>query len=137
MFTLFVVLTILNLLSLLLTLRWMWSCFGKRISLLRLWFSSTLPTKDNLLWRGILNKDSSASGCGTLEFVNHLFLHCSFFGSVWHHILCWVGLSTVAPFVRIVDKIKLLSFSWLKETFIFSFNYHGWWLSHFAMLGYE
>jgi len=29
--------------------------------------------------------------------------------------------------MRLVDKIKLLSFSWLKEKFVqFSFNYHGW-----------
>jgi len=38
--------------------------------------------------------------------------------------------------LRLVDKIKLLSFSWLKEKFQFSLNYHGWWLSPLAMLGY-
>jgi len=40
--------------------------------------------------------------------------------------------------MRIVDKIKSISFSWLKEKFVqFSFNYHGWWLSPLAMLGYR
>ena len=37
--------------------------------------------------------------------------------------------------MHIVDKIKSISFSWLKEKFVrFSFNYHGWWLSRLAML---
>ena len=27
------------------------------------------------------------SGCSTLEYANHLFLHRSFFGSIWNYIL--------------------------------------------------
>jgi hypothetical protein len=152
-------------------------------------FRNTLPTKDNLFWRGVINHDSClcVAGCGSLETVDHIFFHCSFFGSVWNNILHWIGLSMALPFVasdhfnqfnfggggprvrhsfmcviwfatvweiwkernnrifngkecpilRLVDKIKLLSFSWLKETFVqFSLNYHGWWLNPLAVLGY-
>lgn len=51
-------------------------------------FRNRLPTKDYLFWRGILNNDyrMCASGCGSLETLNHLFLHCSFFGAVWYYI---------------------------------------------------
>jgi len=37
---------------------------------------------------------------------------------------------------HIVDKIKSLTFMWLKAKFItLPFNYHAWWLSPFTMLG--
>jgi len=37
---------------------------------------------------------------------------------------------------QVVDKIKSLAFRWLKEKFpTLPFNYHGWWLSPFTMLG--
>jgi hypothetical protein len=58
-------------------------------------FRNRLPTKDNLFRRGILNNGSRmcASGCGSLETLNHLFLHCSIFGAVWYYIYCWLGIS--------------------------------------------
>ena len=195
MFTLFVVLTIIWHLSTQLTARWLWSLFGIRIYLWRLWFllgacfRYRLPTKDNLFRRGAINHDSClcVAGCGSLETVDHLFFHCSFFGSVWNNILHWIGLSMALPFVasdhfnqfgfggggprvrhsfmcviwfatvweiwkdgnnmifiekecpilRLVDKIKLLSFSWSKEKFVqFSLNYHGWRLNPPTVLGY-
>jgi len=136
-------------------------------------FQNQLPTKDNLFRRNVIDNNLCVSGCGSMETANHLFLHCSFFGSVWNCILYWVCLSMVAPFdvsdhyyqfffcgsgyqvrnnflniiwlatiweiwkernnrifkdkdysiMRIVDKIKSLSFSWLKEKFVlFSLN---------------
>ena len=153
-------------------------------------FRNRLPTKDNLLHCNVIdiNYCLCVYGCGSLETANHLFLHCSLFGSVWNCILLWLGISMVAPFevsdhftrfvvggggsqvwstmlnvvwfatvweiwkeknnkifkvkncsiMCIVDKIKSLSFLWLKEKFIqFSFNYHGWWLNPLAMLGYN
>jgi len=37
---------------------------------------------------------------------------------------------------QVVDKIKLLSYQWLKAKIVdCPFNYHGWWLSPLAMLG--
>jgi hypothetical protein len=36
---------------------------------------------------------------------------------------------------QVTDKIKLLTFMWLKAKFAsLPFNYHGWWLSPFTML---
>ncbi|XP_024636145.1 uncharacterized protein [Medicago truncatula] len=64
-------------------------------------FRNRLPTKDNLLRRGILNNNDTClcvAGCDSLETANHLFLHCPLSGSVWNLILRWVGLSTTAPF---------------------------------------
>jgi len=42
-----------------------------------------LPTKDDLLRRGVLHTDTCQCvyGCGSTETVNHLFLHCSVFGT--------------------------------------------------------
>jgi len=151
--------------------------------------SNRLSTKDNLLRRGILHSNycQCVYGCDSMETVDHLFLHCSLFGTVWNHILCWIGFSTVVPLhvsyhftqfcvggggsqvqqtilnvvwfaivweiwkernnkifndkecliLRIVDKIKSLSYSWLREKFQVSLNYHGWWLSPLAVLGYR
>ena len=49
-------------------------------------FRNRLPTKDNLFRRNVLDNNSCmcVSGCGSQESANHLFLHCSFFGSVWN-----------------------------------------------------
>jgi len=36
---------------------------------------------------------------------------------------------------QVVDKIKSLTFMWLKAKFnTFPFNFHGWWLSPFTLL---
>ncbi|RHN56578.1 putative reverse transcriptase zinc-binding domain-containing protein [Medicago truncatula] len=63
-------------------------------------FRDRLPTKDNLFRRGVINQTSRlcVAGCGSLETSNHLFLHCNFFGSVWHFIHRWLGLSVASPF---------------------------------------
>ena len=63
-------------------------------------FQTRLSTKDNLLCRNVIDNNSClrVSGCSSLKTTNHLFLHYSFFGSVWNCILHWVGLSMVAPF---------------------------------------
>jgi len=38
--------------------------------------------------------------------------------------------------IQVVDKIKSLTFAWLKAKFAsLPFNYHGWWLSLFTILG--
>jgi len=74
-------------------------------------FRNRLATKDNLFRRGVINNNSClyVSGCGSLENVNHLFLHCSFFGAVWCHIMRWVGFSMVTPFA-ISDHCTQFSF---------------------------
>ena len=38
--------------------------------------------------------------------------------------------------IQVVDKIKSLTFMWLKAKFTtLPFNFHGWWLSSFTMFG--
>jgi hypothetical protein len=56
-----------------------------------------LPTKINLLNRGIITVAdiSCVRGCGNDESVDHLFLHCNFFGAIWYHVRLWLGFSRV------------------------------------------
>jgi len=62
-------------------------------------FRDRLPTKDNLLKRGVIPNDSRlcVAGCGFEENSSHLFLHCNFFGTAWHHIFRWLGITMVSP----------------------------------------
>ena len=44
--------------------------------------------------------------------------------------------ATDSSVLQVVDRIKLLIFTWLKVKFTtLPFNYHGWWLSPFTLLG--
>ena len=59
-----------------------------------------LPTKDNLLHKGILHQDeyiSCIGGCGLPETAMHLLFCCDIFGIVWHHLYQGVGISIIAP----------------------------------------
>jgi len=53
----------------------------------------------NLLRRGILQAEGGGyvAGCGSEEIASHLFLHCEVFGSLWHHVRSWIGMSGVDP----------------------------------------
>ena len=52
-----------------------------------------LPTKSNLVARGVLSADmaSCVSGCGLSETTQHLFLSCVTFGSIWQLARDWIG----------------------------------------------
>jgi hypothetical protein len=56
-----------------------------------------LPTKDNLVHRGVLlSTDTACVGeCDHIESATHLFLHCNVFGSLWSHVWNWLGISSV------------------------------------------
>jgi hypothetical protein len=58
-----------------------------------------IPTKSNLVRRQVLQHGSNVcvSGCGVPETVDHLFLACNLFGSVWSLICNWLGISFVCP----------------------------------------
>jgi hypothetical protein len=60
-------------------------------------FSNRLPTKDNLVHRGILHGNDSAcgEGCDSIENVVHLFLQYKFSGELWSHVFNWLGISFV------------------------------------------
>jgi len=71
-------------------------------------FQDRLPTKDNLFRRHIIDADSRTcvSGCGSLETSPHLLLHCNTFGSVWHFIYRWLGISSATPY-SVTDHFSL------------------------------
>jgi hypothetical protein len=58
-----------------------------------------LPTKNNLLRRGIIQADNirCVAGCGFDESATHPFLHCELFGSLWQHVRSWIGISGADP----------------------------------------
>jgi len=73
-------------------------------------FRDRLPTKDNLLHRGVITLDSRLclAGCNSVETTTHLFLHCSTFGSVWQYLLRWLGFSTALP-LGVIDHFNQFS----------------------------
>jgi hypothetical protein len=59
-----------------------------------------LPTKDNLVRRGILSLTDGncvAAGCNVLETASHLFMHCNVSDSLWSNVRCWLGIDLVYP----------------------------------------
>lgn len=58
-----------------------------------------LPTKDNLVSRGILSEEQRlcSNGCGELESASHLFLYCPHFAALWPLLRSWIGVSTAEP----------------------------------------
>ena len=59
-----------------------------------------LPTKNNLLRRGIIQQTDiqCAMGCGVDETAPHVFFHCSFYGTLWQHMRQWLGVSGADPY---------------------------------------
>jgi len=60
-------------------------------------FRDRLPTKFNLLNRDIIQVDDTPcmASCGLIESVQHLFITCDFFGSLWQLVRLWLGFSGV------------------------------------------
>lgn len=58
-------------------------------------FRDRLPTKDNLFRRHVIDVDARLciGGCGEAETSSHLLLNFNLFGSVWYHIIRWLGVS--------------------------------------------
>jgi len=75
-------------------------------------FRDRVPTKDNLLRRGVINYDSRTcvAGCDLAESSPYLFLHCTILGSVLHLIYSWIGVSLTTPF-SVPDHFHQFSFS--------------------------
>ncbi|RHN55201.1 putative reverse transcriptase zinc-binding domain-containing protein [Medicago truncatula] len=111
-----------------------------KVSLL-LWrlLRNRLPTKDNLVHRGILlpTDATCVAGCDHIESAT--YLRIIWFATVW---VIWkemnnrVFQNTVStPFI-LIDKIKLHPFLWLKSKQVaFAYSYTDWWLEvgrHFA-----
>jgi len=58
-----------------------------------------LPTKANLVARGILGQDAHlcVSGCGEVETTQYLFISCPIFSELWHLVRAWIRMSGVDP----------------------------------------
>ena len=54
-----------------------------------------IPTRDNLVRRGVLpsTEASCAVGCACIESVTHLFLHCTLSVDLWAMVWNWLGIS--------------------------------------------
>jgi len=81
-----------------------------------------LPTKNNLLRRGIIQVESirCMAGCGHDKSTSHLLLHCDIFGSLWQHIRPWIDVSGDDPhslcdhfiqFTHYIDDLKTRQYS--------------------------
>jgi len=58
-----------------------------------------IPTRANLVRRQVLqpNDNLCVGGCGLIETMDHLFIGCESFGSVWFLLCHWLGFSFVPP----------------------------------------
>ena len=68
-----------------------------------------LPTKDNLLGRGIITGASSfcLAGCGHVETAQHLFLQCDIASSLWQQVRFWIGVFGVDHVTPRFPNIKI------------------------------
>ena len=76
---------------------------------------------------------------GGIAKVRRSILQVIWFATVWE---IWKERNNIlskdkeCSIIQVVDKIKSLAFMWLKAKFsTLPFNYHGWWLSPFTMMG--
>jgi hypothetical protein len=72
-----------------------------------------LTAKDNLIWRGILNMDSTlySGACGKEEILNHLLFDFDFFGVVWYDVARWLRFfSFIPPLGIILHALQFSSF---------------------------
>ena len=74
-------------------------------------FKNRIPTKDNLVQRGIVQPNLSAcvTGCGHAESIDHLFLWCHIFGSLCSLVKWWMYILFVTPF-HFSDHVLYFSF---------------------------
>ncbi|MCI00663.1 70 kDa peptidyl-prolyl isomerase [Trifolium medium] len=71
----------------------------------------SLPTKANLVTRGILSQEAHfcTSGCGAVESAQHLFISCGTFGSLWALVRSWIDFSSVDPIFFVIISFSLLT----------------------------
>ena len=76
---------------------------------------------------------------GGISKVRRSIIQVIWFATVWE---IWKERNNiqfndkVSSVTQVVENIKSLAFTWLKAKFVsLPFNYHGWWLSLFAILG--
>ncbi|GAU29053.1 hypothetical protein TSUD_278100 [Trifolium subterraneum] len=75
-----------------------------------------VPTRDNLILRGIITQDTGGIcvGCEVFpESSRHLFMHCKVAHSVWYEISKWLGVVIVMPsnLFHLFDYFSAAAFS--------------------------
>jgi len=73
-----------------------------------------LPTKLHLLNRDILSPEdiSCSAGCTHVESIQHLFIHCDIYGSIWQQVRAWIGVLGVdhqslnAHFIQFTNYLR-------------------------------
>jgi hypothetical protein len=60
-------------------------------------FLNRLPTKENLLRRGVIEATQlpCVALCGESEDINHLFFRCDVYGRLWNLVSKWLGFVSV------------------------------------------
>jgi len=75
-------------------------------------FRNSLPTKDNMVWCGVVQVSDNVCflGCRSRETIEHLFFCCNFFAPLWHRVRCWLGVSSADTVV--INTILFSLVSW-------------------------
>lgn len=80
-------------------LQWVWNRYTPLKVSAFAWkmLQNRIPTKDNLIKRGVLTGDSiTCAVCSHVEeSVAHLFFECDHFSKVWVDMLRWLGVSSM------------------------------------------
>jgi len=71
-----------------------------------------LPTRTNLVRRGILSSDAAGClpGCGGNKTSQHLFISCDFYGTLWHKVRSWLGILGPDP-LNVLDHFYQFTYS--------------------------
>jgi len=71
-----------------------------------------LPTKANLVARGIITQDAQmcVTGCGEVETTHHLFFSCTILRELWHLVRDWIGVY-VADSYSVHDNFLQFTYS--------------------------
>lgn len=69
------------------------------------------------------------------SYYTHVLYICYLSNNIFFFTNNRLFTDKICSVIQVVDKIKSITFMWLKARFItLPFNLHGWWLSPFTML---
>jgi hypothetical protein len=72
-------------------------CGRSKFRLRSLFLLGVFSATESQLKTTLFVSASCISGCGSSETMDHLLIHCDYFGMVWHRIYQWLGISFIAP----------------------------------------
>ena len=68
------------------------------------------------------NTSLCSGGCVFEENIDHLFLHCIFFGQIWYDIYTWLGLASAKPTTVHEHILQFRSLDSFSKTFYYTFD---------------